>query len=253
MVVPWAMLAFAGVIASEERFAALTVKAALPLTVPDVAEIFVVPILTPVAKPLTVIEAMAVMDDFQVTTSVTSCKLPSEKLPMALNCCVRPNGMLGVAGVTAIAVIVAEVTVRVVDPKIVPELAEIVVFPAATAFASPWVGTLALMVAAAVLEELHVTLPVRFWMLPSLYVPVAMNCCVVPGAMAGFAGVTAIELRTTFTVRLSVPVMPPTFALMMQEPVVFAVTIPPAATVATLALDELHTAVPVRSCVLPLL
>ena len=86
-----------------------------------------------------------------------------------------------------------------------------------------------------------------------MYVPVAMNCCLVPGATAGFAGVTAIETSTTFTVRFADPVTLPIFALMMQVPVVFAVTIPPAATVATVVLDELQVAVPVRSFVLPLL
>ena len=73
------------------------------------------------------------------------------------------------------------------------------------------------------------------------------------GATEGFAGVTAIEIRTTFTVRLADPVTFPSFALTVQEPGAFAVTIPPAVTVATLVLDELQVAVLVRSFVLPLL
>lgn len=72
-----------------------------------------------------------------------------------------------------------------------------------------------------------------------------------PGATAGFAGVTAIEIRTTFTVRFADPVTFPSFALMVQEPVAFAVTIPPAAIAATLVRDELQVAVLVRSFVLP--
>jgi hypothetical protein len=80
-----------------------------------------------------------------------------------------------------------------------------------------------------------------------------MNCCAVPGATAGFAGVTAIETRTTFTVRLVDPVTLPSFALTVLVPAAFAVTMPPAATVKTLALDELQVAVLVRSFVLPLL
>jgi hypothetical protein len=136
-VVPWAMLPFAGVIAIDERFAAFTVKGALPLTAPNVAEMLVVPIFRPVARPLTVIEATLVLDDFQVTTSVTSWVLPSEKVPAAVNCCAMPSGMLALAGVTTIEVMTADVTVRVVDPETVPELAVIVVLPPASAFASP--------------------------------------------------------------------------------------------------------------------
>jgi hypothetical protein len=162
------MLAFAGVIAIEARFAALTISGALPLTAPSVAEMFEVPMLSPVARPLTVIEAMLVMDDFQVTTPVTSCTLPSEKVPVAVNCCAIPRGMLAFAGDTAIEVTTAEVTVRVVDPETAPRVAEIVVLPAASAFASPWVGMLVLIVTAAVLEEFQVTLPVRFCVLASL-------------------------------------------------------------------------------------
>ncbi len=167
-VVPCAILPLAGEIAIEARFAAFTVNGALPLTVPRVAEMFVVPILRPVARPLTVIEAMLVTDDFQVTTPVTFCTLPSEKFPVAVNCCAIPRGMLGLAGVTAIEVTTAEVTLRVVDPEIAPRVAEMLVLPAASAFASPCVGMLALIVAAAVFEEFQVTLPVRFCVVESL-------------------------------------------------------------------------------------
>jgi len=67
-----------------------------------------------------------------------------------------------------------------------------------------------LIVATDVFEELHVTEFVRFWMLPSLYVPVAVNCCVAPFVIDGFAGVTAIEVSTApVTVRVVEPVTEP--------------------------------------------
>jgi len=66
------MLPLEGVIAIEERLAAFTSKGALPITGPSVAEMFVLPTLSPVARPLTVIEAMLVTDDFQVTAPVMS-------------------------------------------------------------------------------------------------------------------------------------------------------------------------------------
>lgn len=82
-----------------------------------------------------------------------------------------------------------EVTVSVVLPVTPPLAALIVLVPAATAVARP----VELMVAWAVFEELQVTLPVRFCVEPSVKVPVAMNCWVVPSGMEGLAGVTAIE------------------------------------------------------------
>ena len=49
------------------------------------------------------------------------------------------------------------------------------------------------IVATAVLVELHVTELVRFCVLLSLYVPVAVYCWVVPLAMEALAGVTASD------------------------------------------------------------
>jgi hypothetical protein len=64
-----------------------------------------------------------------------------------------------------------------------------VVDPGATALAKPAV----LIVATPAAEELHVAVLPRFWVLPSLYVPVALNCWVLPLAIDGFTGVTAID------------------------------------------------------------
>jgi hypothetical protein len=97
----------------------------------------------------------------------------------------------------------ADCTVNVVLPDTEPLVAVMVVEPAATAEASP----AALIVATAVLEDAHVTCVVMFCVVLSEYVPVAVNCCVAPAWMLGFAGVTAIdvsvaagaELKTTST------------------------------------------------------
>ena len=59
---------------------------------------------------------------------------------------------------------VAAVTVRVVDPLIVPELAPMVVVPTLLPVARPPVES----VATAGDEELHVTVLVRFCVLPSV-------------------------------------------------------------------------------------
>src|SRR5260370_1451015 len=42
-------------------------------------------------------------------------------------------------------------------------------------------------------DELHLTLLVRSWVLPSLKVPVAVNCCCEPSATLALAGVTCRE------------------------------------------------------------
>jgi hypothetical protein len=97
----------------------------------------------------------------------------------------------------------ATCTVSVVLPETLPCVALMVVLPAATAVARP----AALMIATPLLEEAQLTWLVMFCALPSEYVPVAKNCCVAPGAIVGFAGVTAIddkvavgpELNTTST------------------------------------------------------
>ena len=52
---------------------------------------------------------------------------------------------------------------------------------------------MALIVATDGVAEAQVTGLVRFCVVPSENVPVAVNCCVRPLAMLGFAGVTAID------------------------------------------------------------
>ena len=66
------------------------------------------------------------------------------------------------------------------------------------------------MVAVAGVEDDQVTELVRFCVLESLYVPVAVYCCVAPTTMDAFAGVTAIDVSVgplaLSTVRLAVAV-----------------------------------------------
>jgi hypothetical protein len=52
-----------------------------------------------------------------------------------------------------------------------------------------------------------------------VYVPVAVNCCVVPNAILGFAGATAIEAReAAVTVKLVEPDTAPSVAVMVLVP-----------------------------------
>src|ERR1700749_827142 len=101
------------------------------------AVMVLVPRLRAVTRPLTVIEAMFVFDELQVTVPVISCVDPSEKVPVAVNCCKVPSGIDGLAGVTAMEVTVALVTVKVAFAETFPEAAVMVDVPGATPSARP--------------------------------------------------------------------------------------------------------------------
>ncbi len=75
--------------------------------------------------------------------------------------------MLGLAGVTEIDKSVAGVTVRVVDPVMLPNAAVIVDVPAARQDARPFDPAALLIAATVALDELQVTEAVRFCVVPS--------------------------------------------------------------------------------------
>src|SRR5207245_10552326 len=101
--------------------------------------------------------------------------------------------------VASVVVRVAAVIVGVVLLEADPTVAVVVMgLPAATDVAKPCEPPALLIVATAVLDELQVTWVVRSCVVLSLKVPVAVNCWVVPFAMLGFVGVTAIEERVAF-------------------------------------------------------
>jgi hypothetical protein len=154
------------------RVAAVTVSSVEPETAPDVAPIVEVPAARALAKPLAVIVAVAGVAELQATLAVRFWVLPSLNVPVAVNCCVSPLATDGLTGVTAIDCRVAAATVRVVEPVTTPDVAVIVEVPTATPVAKP----AAVIVAVAGVAELQVTLPVKFCVLLSLNVPVAVNC-----------------------------------------------------------------------------
>jgi len=119
---------------------------------------------------------MLVLTDDHVTDPVTFCAVPLLKLPVAVYCNVPPVKMDAFAGVTTTDTNTGAVTVATVEPLMEPEVARIVLVPGATPRASP----VAEIVATAVLVEDQVAVSVRSWVLPSLYVPVAMNCWFTP-------------------------------------------------------------------------
>jgi hypothetical protein len=160
--------------------------------------------------------------------------------------------MDGAAGVIAMDASAAAVTVNVVDPLTVPEVALIVAVPCARLVAKPAVAALLLIVATAGVSELHCTVPVIFWVVPSLNVPVAVNCWVVPRGTAGIAGVTAIETNAALvTVIVVEPVIEPKLAVIVAVPTPVPVAKPLVVMLATDVRDEFHVTVVDKSSVLP--
>ena len=163
--------------------------------------------------------------------------------------------MLGSAGVTSIDTRVAEVTVSVVDPEIAPNVAVIVVGPTARALARPSDPRAVEIVATASSDEDQITDAVMSWVVASVKVPVAVNCCVVPFAMLGAGGSTAIETRlASVTVTRVLPEILPSWAVTVVNPTRSPLTVPlagtagaPFETVATDSSAELQVTWLVRS------
>src|SRR5258708_13096286 len=101
-------------------------------------------------------------------------------------------------------------------------------------------------------DESHWTEPVMFCVLPSVKVPVAANCSVVPRGMAGIAGVMTIETSAAgVTVKVDEPAMPAAVAVRTVWPVdkLLANAFEPA--VAMYGAHELPLSPPVTSISLP--
>src|SRR5207237_3223347 len=81
---------------------ACTVSSVEPRTPLSAAEMFAAPAETAVARPFELIVATPVLDEPHPTCVVRFCELPSEYVPVAVNCCVAPVKFVGFAGVTAI-------------------------------------------------------------------------------------------------------------------------------------------------------
>jgi hypothetical protein len=85
-------------------------------------------------------------------------------VPVAVNCWVVPSAIEEFSGDNAMETRAAVVTVRVVDPLTVPELAATEVVPTPVPVARPPLE----IVATPCDEELQFAVLVRFWELPSL-------------------------------------------------------------------------------------
>lgn len=253
--VPFAMLGLVGVRAMATNVAGVTVSVVDPEVPPNVAVIVVEPVAIDAARPweptVLLIVATPVLDEFQMAEVVRSCVVLSENVPVAVNCLPVPLAILGLVGVIAMEVNVAGVTVSVVEPETLPEVAVIVVAPVVADVASPCEPAVLLIAAAPVFEELQRTEVVRSCVVLSEKVPVATNCCVVPLAMPGLVGVRARDTSVACEIVISVsPETPSLDALILALPIPLPITCPGLSIVALVSSDETQATVPVTSLVL---
>jgi hypothetical protein len=221
----------------------VTVNVVEPLIAPVVACIVVVPKPAVVANPCepdaSPIVATLGADELHAAVLVRFCVLASLYVPVAVNCCLVPTAIEAFPGVTAIDTSTGAVTANVAEPVMLPSAAMRLDWPVFTPVARP-LGVIAATPGA---DELHAAVLVRFCALPSLYVPVAANCCVFPAAIEAFPGVTAIDTSTgAVTVSVVELVILVMVALRLEVPAVTPVARPPAVIVATPGADELHVA-----------
>lgn len=124
--------------------------------------------------------------------------------------------------------------------------AVIVELPAATVVAEPELSIVAMLPS----DELQVALSEMSWELPSLKLPMAMNCCVDPTGTEGLAGVTTIdEMTAGVTVVDAAALIEPTVAVIVTEPVATVLTTPLLSTVAIVVSEDAQ--VTESTCVLP--
>jgi hypothetical protein len=168
-----------------------------------------------------------------------------------VNCCVVPLETVGFAGVTAMDCNVAAVTVSTSAGDVtLPWVAVMLLVPTLTPVARPP----AAIVATAGVADAHVAVAVRFCVLLSVNVPVAVNCCVRPLAIDGLTGVTAIDFKVAaVTVSTSTgEVTPFKLAVMLLVPTATPVARPPDAPlvmVATEVVADVQVTVVVMFCV----
>ena len=130
------------------------------------------PIAAPVASPAPLMLTVVGFEVAQAAVFVRFCVLPSLNVPVAVNCTLVPFAIDEFGALIVIDLSVAAVTVNVKLVEVTPFwVAVMLLEPIAFPVARPL--TLMLMIAG--FELTQVTVLVRFCVLPSLNVPVAVN------------------------------------------------------------------------------
>ena len=169
-------------------------------------------------------------------------------MPVALNCWVAPSPIDEFAGATAIETNAGPDTLSAVAPATEPKVAVTVAVPIAWALARPAPLTVAMPEG----ETRQATVLVRSGALPSLYLPIAANCCELPLETVGLGGAIAIETKTAGeTVSLVELLRVPDAALTIVVPDCLLTAIPGEVMAATVGCVLFHDTFCVMSCWLP--
>jgi hypothetical protein len=203
----------------ESGGALVTVSVVVPetLEVKSFAVISFAPVMVPaVTRPVLLMVAAAVPDVVQdvVANVVKFCVIafvgvPPENIAVAVNWCVVPIAMYGLAGVTVIACGEATESVAVPEMLFDVSVAAMVTVPAvplASEVARPFEPAVLLIVTMVTSDEFQVTAEVQFRVVPSENVAVAVSCWVVPIAMVGLVGVTVIDVMVPPRIQLMKPI-----------------------------------------------
>ena len=118
--------------------------------------------------------------------------LPSLKVPLAVNCTLVPLAIDELPALIVMDCSVAAVTVKAKLFDAIPFWDALMLLEP---IAAPVARPVALMLAVAGLEEVQVAVFVRFCVLPSLKVPVAVNWMLVPFAIEELLALTLIDCR----------------------------------------------------------
>ena len=156
---------------------------------------------------------------------VRFCVLPSLNVPVAVNCTVVPLAIEELPALIVIDCSVAAVIVSANELDVMPLCVAVMLLePIAAPVAKPVV----LMLTVAVFEEAQVAVLVRFCVLPSLNVPVAVNCTLVPLAIEELLALIVMDCNVAaVTERTRVlDVIPLCVAVMLLEPVAAPVARP---------------------------
>jgi hypothetical protein len=204
---PTGIEAVPGVMLIDVRVAFVTVSDAVPTCPANAAEMVVVPGCTPVARPAVdctlLMVAIPELDDVQVAKPVRSCWSPLLKVPIALNRSWKPAATFVVCGVTCTEVRVADSTSRFAVALTEPVFAVMVVIPADSPVANP----VRFRIATVLSDEVQVSNAFMPCVVPSVNVPVAVNCSPDAGAISAVVGFKLSDASVAeLTVNESVPV-----------------------------------------------
>jgi hypothetical protein len=208
------------------------------------------PVAIPVAGPMV---ATVGVSELHVAAMVTSWRLPSEKVPVAVSCWLVATPTVTGLGAIAMDSTTAGVTVSVVFPDTDPNVAVITLGPITNALASPVVGfTVALTGVPDDQATLLVKLVIVVIVLLSANVPVAVNCWDKPTGKLSVLGVTVRDIKVALTDNGTLPEIDPMVAEIVAEPSAAPVRSPVVGPiVATAGVSEVQVATVVTFWVLP--